>query len=223
MSWYVRISRFLSAHMVYAQHAQNSCGIASITMVNFKQKKGVMLAGLSAAGAVSSVPIIGSALASPIATAAINYAVTTEKAVYAEYTKVTGSPYDGSEYSDADNFPAVLKNLGLGEWEVYDMPANSFAATAKAATDRGSPIIARVEWSGNLGAHFVVIDEFHAGYACVCDPWDGELHVVSMPTNQRVNYNASDRIFSFSLGGTRHNYPASSTGVFSEWIVRKKI
>lgn len=220
MSWFVRLSRFLSVHMVYSQHAQNSCGIASMMMVNFKQKKGAMLAGLSAAGTVSTLPIIGSAIASPLASLAIDYAVASEPGVYAAYTKVTGSPYDGSQYSDADNFPQVLRDLGLGEWEVYDMPANSFAETAEAATNK-APIIARVEWNGG-GAHFVVIDEFHMGYGCVCDPWDGELHVVRMPKNQRVTYNANDRVISMSFGGHRNTYPAGNTGVFSEWIVRKK-
>lgn len=220
MSWYVRLTRFASAHMVYAQHAQNSCGIASMMMVNFKQKKGSLLAGLAAANAASAIPLVGGVLSSSIVEAAISNAVASEKGVYAAYTKVTGSPYDGSQYSDADHFPKVLKNLGLGDWEVYDMPANSFAATAKAATDK-APIIARVEWNGG-GAHFVVIDEFHMGYACVCDPWDGELHVVSMPKNQKVTYNANDRIISISFGGTRNTYPAGNTGVFSEWIVRKK-
>lgn len=119
MSWYVRLTRFLSAHMVYSQEAENSCGMASIMMINFKQKKGGMMTGLATAGHAASVPVIGQAMAGPIAAAAINYAVTTEPTVYKAYTKVTGTPYDGSDYSDAKFFPQVLKDLGLGEWELF--------------------------------------------------------------------------------------------------------
>lgn len=221
MSWFVRISRFASVHMVNSQHAQNSCGMASIMMVNFKMKKGVMMAGMAAGASVSVVPVIGQFVGATLSKAAIDYAVKTEKQVYAEYTKVTGSPYDGSQYSDAMNFPAVLKNLGLGDWECVNTGEAGFAAAAKTATGNGAPIIGHVVWDGG-GAHFVVIDEFHLGYGCVCDPWDGELHVTRMASGSSVTYNASDTMISFSIGGQRHDYPSGSTGKFSGWMVRRK-
>lgn len=220
MSWYIRLTRFLSAHMVFSQEAENSCGMASIMMINFKQKKGTMLAGLSAAGQVSAIPGIGQAIAGPMASAAISYAVTTEPAVYKAYTKVTGTPYDGSDYSDAKFFPQVLKDLGLGEWELFfSASESSFPADAAAAT-KTAPIIARVKWA--KGAHFVVIDEFHGNAACVCDPWDGEVHVTGMPPGQAAPYLPGDAVISFSLGGSRHSYGAGTSGTFSRMMVRKK-
>jgi hypothetical protein len=59
MSWHISLTRFASAHIVKKQDAVNSCGIACILMVNFKIKKGLMFAGLSAGNAVSAVPIPG--------------------------------------------------------------------------------------------------------------------------------------------------------------------
>ncbi len=219
MSWYIRVTRFLSVHMVYAQEAPNSCGMASILMINFKQKKGTMLAGLAAAGAVSTLPIVGEAVASPIASAAIDYAVASEPEVYKAYTRVTGTPYDGSQYSFAEHFPQVLSDLGLGAWELVDAGETRFAEAATAATKK-APIIAHVTWPG--GGHFVVIDEFHAGSACIADPWDGELHVATLPKNQKSVYYPGDPVISFSIGGTRHSYSAGTVRTFSGWMVRKK-
>ena len=132
-NWYVRLTRYASAHMVYAQMAQNSCGMGCMMMVNFKMKKSLMAAGLGASAAVSVVPGIGNFLGATLATSAISYAVKTEQHVYTEYTKVTGTPYDGSSYSDCSFFPAVLKNLGLGNWETHWAGESGFAKAAKDA------------------------------------------------------------------------------------------
>ena len=39
MSWFVRISRFASVHMVRSQAKNMSCAMASIVMVNFKIRR----------------------------------------------------------------------------------------------------------------------------------------------------------------------------------------
>lgn len=221
MSWFVRVTRFASVHMVYAQHAQNSCGMASIMMVNFKLKKGLMLAGMAASSSMSVVPVVGSFIGGTLSRRAFEAAVKTEKQVYAEYTKVTGSPYDGSQYSDAMHFPTVLKNLGLGNWECVHVGEAGFAEAAKSATNAGAPVIGHVVWNGG-GAHFVVIDENHFGYACVCDPWDGHLHVVRMRNGDPVTYNADDTPIGWDVGGKRNDYPKGSSGKFSGWIVRRR-
>jgi hypothetical protein len=221
-NWYVRLTRYASVHMVYAQMAQNSCGIACMMMVNFKMKKGLMAAGLGASAAVSVVPVIGSFLGATLATSAIDYAVKTEKEVYREYTKVTGTPYDGSAYSDMDMFPAVLRNLGLGNWVTEDAAggAAGFPAAAKQHVAKGAPVIGCVEWNAN-SRHFVVIDEFHGDSACVCDPWDGQLHVTKMTDGGAVTYNAGERVIGWSIGGQKHSYPAGETGTFKAWITRR--
>lgn len=221
MSWFVRITRFASAHMVYAQHAQNSCGMASMMMVNFKMKKGLMLAGMAAGGAVSVVPIVGSFVGQTLSRMAFDAAVKTETQVYAEYTRVTGSPYDGSQYSDAMKFPAVLKNLGLGDWECVHVGETGFAGASERATESGAPVIGHVVWNGG-GAHFVVIDEHHFGYGCVCDPWDGHVHVTRMEDGKAVEYDAGTGPLGWDLGGRRNTYPAGQKGKFSGWIVRRK-
>ncbi|MBL8898455.1 MAG: hypothetical protein JNM84_12535 [Planctomycetes bacterium] len=221
MSWYVRLTRFASVHMVHSQHAQNSCGMSSIAMINFKMKKGLLFAGMAAKAGFSIVPVVGSHVGSMLAKAAIATATKTEEQVYAEYTKVTGAPYDGSQYSDAMHFPAVLNNLGLGNWECVNVGEGGFAKAAKSATDSGAPVIGHVVWNGG-GAHFVVIDENHLGYGCVCDPWDGHLHVVKMSDGKAVSYDAGNEPIGFDLGGKRNDYPTGQMGKFSGWIVRRK-
>src|SRR5947209_5502757 len=39
MAWFMRFTRFLDAHLVYAQEAPQSCGIACALMVAFKINK----------------------------------------------------------------------------------------------------------------------------------------------------------------------------------------
>ena len=219
-NWYVRLTRFASVHMVYAQMAQNSCGMGCMMMVNFKVKKGIMAAGIGAAANVSVVPVIGSYLGATLAKAALDYAVKSEPQVYAEYTKVTGSPYDGSTYSDCTFFPDVLKNLGLGNWEAHWAGQSGFAKAAKDAVAAGAPVIGLVAWSGG-GAHFVVIDEFHGTSACVCDPWDAQVHITPMTDGSPVTYNA-DPVIGWSIGGKKNTYPVGQTGTFNGWIVRRK-
>lgn len=219
MSWFIRVSRYLSVHMIYAQEMPNSCGMASIMMVNFKMKRDTMMAGLATGAKLSSIPLVGAAAGQAVMKAAIDYAVKTEPEVYKEYTKVTGSPYDGSSYSNAKFFPKVLKNLGLGDWECVNVGEAGFAAASKAATEKGAPVIGHVKW--NKGAHFVVIDEHHFGNGMVNDPGDGELHVTTMTDGSAITYTPSEPLFSFSLGGKRGTYAAGTSGTFSGWIVRK--
>jgi hypothetical protein len=219
MSWFIRFTRFASAHIVYSQEKQNSCGMASIMMVNFKMKKGLMLAGMAAGSAVSVVPVIGGQVGQSLSKAAVNAAVKTEQEVYQEYTKVTGSPYDGSSYSDATHFPKVLGNLGLGQWELVQL-GTGLAKAIKDTTDAGAPCIGHVVWDSG-GAHFVVIDENHLGYGCVNDPWDGNVHVTRMSDGKEIRYDASDCV-GWTIGGKKNDYPTGSTGRFSGWLVRRK-
>ncbi len=81
--------------MVRSQDLENSCGMASIIMVNFKAKKGLMFAGMSAGAGlqVSGLPG-GSFLGSTLSRAALNYAVASEKEVYKLYDAAKGSATD---------------------------------------------------------------------------------------------------------------------------------
>jgi hypothetical protein len=115
----------------------------------------------------------------------------------------------------------VLGNLGLGNWECVNAGEKGFAKAAKTATGKGAPVIGHVVWNGG-GAHFVVIDEFHLGYGCVCDPWDGHVHVTKMENDKTAAYNAGDTPIGWDLGGKRNDYPKDSVGKFSGWIVRRK-
>jgi hypothetical protein len=203
----------------------NSCGIASILMVNFKLKKHLLVTatGLSgASGPVTAVP--GRFTGAQLTRAAIDEAVKSEPEVYKIYTTVTGSVYDGSTYSDGMKFPAVLKKLNLGEWECVNVGQTGMFDAIRAATSAGAPVIVHCAWNGG-GAHFMVVDETHTAVGssiCVCDPWDGELRLVGAQPGKAINYDPNAFVWSVSFGGNRHKYGSPSPGALSGWIVRKK-
>lgn len=222
MSWYVRLTRYASVHMVYAQENSNSCGMACMMMVNFKIKKAAMLGGFAAAAAVSSVPIIGSMVGATMANAALDYAVKSEPYVYQQYVAVTGSPYDGTADSDMDQFPAVLARLGCGNWETTDAAGGEagIGDCVRTAVAGGAPCIIAVRWpAGN--SHFMVVDETHGNNLCINDPWDGQVRITGAPTGTSVTYNAGSTPIGFSLGGTRHTYARGDTGTLRAWITRR--
>jgi hypothetical protein len=201
MAWYLRLTKFASVHMVYKQEKVNSCGMASMMMINFKMKKTAMIAGFAAAAAVDVVPVIGKFVGETMRKAALDYAIKTEPYVYSEYTKVTGTPYDGTTYSNANHFPAVLRNLGLGEWECVNVGQAGMAAAIKAACKAGAPCITHTVWDKG-GAHFCVVDDTFGDELCVNDPGDGDVHITKAPDGAAIKYD--------------------NAGTMSGWIVRRK-
>ncbi|MBM3621186.1 MAG: hypothetical protein FJX20_10895 [Alphaproteobacteria bacterium] len=230
-SWFARFDRFGSVHAVRSQDtitdstgadSSNSCGIASILMINFKMKKHLMLAGMSAGAAIASSGVpLGGYIGSSLARGAFNQAVKEEPAIYKIYSDVTGSVYDGSTYSNASFYPEVLRQIGLSGWECVVLSPSQVFDAVKTATDAGNPVIARVGWNNNGGGHFTVIDQVHpSGHVCVCDPWDAELRLIKGSSGNVINYDSTSSVWSFSLGGNRHT--GGNTGSFSGCIVRKK-
>jgi hypothetical protein len=225
MSWFLRLTRFGSAHAVYAQEKENSCGPSCILMTNFKLKKGLMFAGMAAAAEMEVVPVIGSYLGGTLSQAAIDYAVKTEPMVYKVYAKHAGlASYDGTAYSSCKYFPAVLDELGLGQWEAFWAGEAGVAQAAIDAVNKGAPVIVLIAWQGG-GAHFICIDSiyeyFGNTYATVCDPGDGEVHVVTLTGGSKFTYVAGDEPISISTG-EHFTYPAGQTGTANGWIVRRK-
>ncbi len=231
MAWFARIDRYGSAHLVRSQDTvlkngqdnSNSCGIASMLMVNFKVKKHLMAIGAVGSFApVSTVP--GAFTGFQLTKSAINEAVKSEPEVYKVYTSVTGSIYDGSTYSDGMQFPAVLRRLNLGDWECVNVGQTGMFDAIKNATDDGTPVIVHCAWNSG-GAHFMVVDETHTmigSSICVCDPWDGELRLVDARPNSVINYDPNAFVFSIAFGGNRHKYDSACPGKLSGWLIRKK-
>ena len=231
-SWFARFDRFGSVHAVRSQDtitdasgndSSNSCGIASILMINFKMKKHLMLAGMSAGASIASSGVpLGGYIGAGLARGAFNQAVKEEPAIYKIYSSVTGSVYDGSTYSNATFYPEVLRQIGLSGWECVILSPSQVFDAVKASTDAGNPVIARVGWNSG-GGHFTVIDQVHpSGHVCVCDPWDGELRPIKGSSGNVINYDPTGFVWSFSLGGNRHSYAGAGAGSFSGCIVRKK-
>lgn len=206
MAWFSRFTRFLDAHLVYSQEAENSCGIACTLMVVFKLNK--LTPGKQALYA--------------------------EKEIYDAYGKESGSTYDGSAYTYTNHLAATLCKLNVGNWAQANLPVNdvpeAIADTVgvkgigpKLTYDTGkAPIIVLVGWTGG-GAHFVVIDSVvETGgkkYATVCDPWDGNVHVTELKYNQPFDYVGARVPWSWQLGGKRHQYETPNPGTASGWVV----
>jgi len=233
-SWYMRIDRYGSVHAVRSQDTivrgnvdvSNSCGFASMVMVNFKVKKHLILDGISAGASVSAVPIVGTFIGAQLARAGIDAAVKSESEVYQIYTAITGSVYDGSTPVQSVHFPTILQRLGLGEWERVGVGEAGAYDGIQTGIDRGYPVICNIKWNSGTGAHFVVVDEIHTLFGpklCVCDPWDGELRLVDAQSGQTINYDPTGFVWSFSVGGNRHSSAGGGPGKFSGWMVRKKV
>lgn len=59
--------------------------------------------------------------------------------------------------------------------------------------------------------------------ACVCDPWDGELRVISVTSRQMARGGGADMPISITLGGDRREYGAGNNrGTFGGRIIRPK-
>jgi hypothetical protein len=228
MSWFVRLSRFASVHMVRSQDKDMSCGMASIVMINFKIKKGLMFAGMAAGAQLSASGVPGgSYVGQTLSKAAFDYAVKSEQEVYKIYEKVAGGPHDFDTTGATPSlYPKVLADLGLGQWERVNVGEAGAAQAIIDATADGTPCMVGVSWDGG-GGHAVVCDETHDffgnKYLCICDPWNGELYVVSCTPGQTVRYDASDKPISTGtlFGGTAHVYGATK-GKLNGGITRKK-
>jgi hypothetical protein len=226
MSWFVRLDRFGSGHLVRSQDKDNSCAMASILMVNFKMKKGLMAAGMAAGAAVSVVPILGGFLGQTLSQAAIDDAFRTEPEVYKVYEKHKGSAHDFDvEGANRSFYPLMLADLGLGQWETVNVGETALAQAAIDATANGAAAMLSVTWDGG-GGHAVVVDETHGflgtTYLCICDPWDGELRLVGCKPGGAVPYDGGSKPISLTFGGARHEYAAGANGRFNGWITRRK-
>lgn len=217
MGWFSRFTRFADMHMVYGQEAVNSCGIASVMMVVFKINK--LVPGAQA--------------------------LYKEKEVYAAYDKhlagsdVDTGSYDGSVYTYAGLLAKTLNDLKVGSWEAKFVGA---AAVPQAIMDavgvdyvgagpifngirRKDPIIVLVNWAGNMGGHFVVVDTVNKimnnTWASVCDPWDADVHITPMTKGAPFNYTGKTQWSSWSLGGVKQEYTTESNGAVQGWVVRR--
>src|SRR3954447_11743803 len=184
MSWFSRFDRFASVHLVRSQDKSMSCGMASIVMVNFKLKKGLMFAGMTAGANFSVMPIpYASYLGSTLARSALDYAFKSEQEVHALAEKAKGSPNDFNVSGVSMGlYPQILADLGLGTWESVNVGEGGIVQTAIDSTDDGCPVILNTHFD-NGADHAVCVDETHSFFGtrhlCVCDPWDGELRLLT--------------------------------------------
>ncbi|MBV8126445.1 MAG: hypothetical protein JO114_02135 [Planctomycetaceae bacterium] len=208
MAWFTRFTRFGDVHLVYAQEQQNSCGIACVMMTVFKINK--LTPGVRA--------------------------LHTEREIYGVYSRVSHTNYNGSSYSYATHLASTLNQLRVGKWKAENVGTSSVtnAILRSVGTvspgpvinlpDGHYPIIVLVGWNSG-GAHFVVVDTvvsfLSSNYASVCDPWDGDVHVTTIQSNQTFNYVGAAIPWSWDLGGIRRDYSSPTPGGGNGWIVHR--
>jgi hypothetical protein len=219
MTWHARLTRFGSAHMVCVQDSPDSCGIACLMMVDFRIKHGE---GFRAASFLSAVPILGSHVGQTLSRKALDAAARCEAEVWRAYELAMEREYSGHGVMAGD-MPAILGELGLGAWQRRQVPPAAFGDAARIAVSDGAPAIAQVLWPGGGGlipsGHFVVLDGFHDDTACVLDPWDGEVHLVDMPSGEPVAYTPLDPP---PRHGEGHGYPVGQVGRFGGLLVYRE-
>lgn len=223
MTWFLRITRFASAHVVKVQDKGNSCGMCSLQMVNFKMKKHIIAAGMTAGAEISQLPVVGGVIGLAIARSAVNDAVRSEGEFYAAYDKYAGTVTNfETTGSQMQYYPSILADLRLGRWECINPGDTGFAQAVIDGTRGGAPVLAGVTWNSG-GGHVVVIDEAHQfggqNYFCVCDPWDGEVRVVPGSPGSRVSYDTSTKPFSVNFWG--EGRPGGGPGFFDGELVRR--
>lgn len=195
--WFVRFTRFGTVHLVRSQSAGCSCGIASSMMACCRANK----------------------------LTTIEQGMYIEKDVYKKYDP-SGS-YDGTSYTFGDKLVALLDGLGIGKWKCTNYGETGIGAAIVAAGNvydiSSMPVIAHIVWDGG-GAHFVLIDDvidfFGDLYACVNDPWDGDVHVTKFTTGATIPYKAESPTFSVDFWGSRNKYGGGGKGKFSGWLIQ---
>lgn len=210
MAWFIRIDRFSDSHLCFAQEATDSCGLACVKMIMFKLNK--LRPG--------------------------HAAITTEKWVESVYKQYDPTVVDvGSEGIDLECMVDALNALKIGTWKYAAPPNQDIPALLiqKLAPDivgrgpinsvlRGCPIILGVHW-GTGGGHAILLDTINklpfvdAYWGCVCDPGDGDVHVIRIETGQQLTYKGERGKWSFNVWGEPpQNYAKNKVlqGVVSE-------
>ena len=204
MAWFRRTTS-LATRMVYGQQARNSCGIASVIMVNYLMKKG-MLSPYLEANRLSG---------------AYDATYRSERDVDAAYSQVAGFTYNGTQDSYTAQLASVLNRLNIGQWrqcflsstDLVDKIANTCVGP------RRVPIIALVKWRhGGLG-HFVVCDAASQSEIGVradfCDPWDASVHTLNIRRGDPLVYSAQKE----AATSAHYYYDSAQKADFTGWAI----
>ena len=203
MSWFRRTTA-LATRMVYGQQAKDSCGIASVIMVNYLVKKAALSPYLEAnrlSGAYDDT-------------------YRSERDVDAAYSQVAGFTYNGTQDTNTELLAAVLNKLNIGTWrQLFISPTDiSNRISNSCAGPRRVPIIVLVKWRSGPG-HFVVCDAASQSVIGVradfCDPWDASVHTLNIRRGEPLIYSAQKE----AATSAHYYYDKVQKADFSGWVV----
>lgn len=217
MGWHTRYTRFGDMHMVFSQEADESCGLACARMIAFKMNKMKLT----------------------------KTALYREKTLYKKFDKANNNAagsYDGTVPTDEDEVIRLLNTLHCGVWEAVNV---GLAGITDALIDglgrdfvglgpintlkRGSPMIIGVDWVGG-GGHWVVADTLNSVvgkmWVSICDPWDGDVHVVPVKKAAAFEYKPKNQSFDMQKektdGGAAGGGPLQRVGHAAALLAKGK-
>lgn len=172
MTWMVKRCKLGHMHKIWTQERDNACG-PSCMMMAYER-------------------VMGSAPAD-------------EKLFYQAYNlygsdneavargRVPARTTSGFEYTYANTLADAMSKF-IGKATARNVGRGNVAESVFAAMmghQKPKPVIGLVNWSGG-GGHFVLIDKITMQekflQMCVCDPWDGDVHVIGAPLGGAMPY-----------------------------------
>jgi hypothetical protein len=202
MSWFRRTTP-LATRMVYGQQAENSCGIASVIMVNYLVKKARLSPYLEA----------------DRLSGALDDTYRSERDVDAAYSKVAGFTYNGTQDTNTQLLADVLNELNIGRWRQMRISPGTVGSmiSNSCVGPRRVPMILLVNWRSN--GHFVVCDAASPSVIGVradfCDPWDASVHTLTIRRGEPLVYSVQKE----AATSAHYYYDQAQTADFSGWII----
>lgn len=225
MGWLPRISRFGTAHAVYAQEGPHDCGLACAKMVNFIIKKDYVALGKSLSEWSLVGPVNGSRMSEHFMNQA-TMALCDQDLLARCGSDPATCTYQGGSWSDAKQLASLINTLGIGAWEgvkVKESSVDNAIFAARNAMPPG-PIILGVSWD-SPGGHWVVCDRYikdgGTTYAIISDPYDGDVWPTELATSAATPYRPGPSAGSW-WGKVSYPYTFPVRGRFDGYVVRRR-
>jgi hypothetical protein len=222
MAWFTRFDRFGGTHLCFSQEQATTCTLASVKMVVFKINK--LRPGYA--------PIISEARVEQIFQKydEDHVSVVQGGGHLCIMANVLNELNLGTWEMYRATFKGIYTDANGKKWAVEpDIPGGIIDTWR---STRGYPMILDIGWNGG-GTHAVVLDTVRRRgssgsdnicgetwrstsddcWGTICDPADGDVHVINLVRGQKPIYKGKRNKWSFNAWGkAAHNYPKGASG-----------